>query len=174
MLSRSPNGWADLIKRKYVLGGLFIFVVALDVAFSLILISEFSSFFSFYYIPTTSMEPAIPHSSIVIVANDPSLARIGDVVVYRYSPLQPPLVHRLIDVENNGQIAIIKGDNAPFVDRVPFERIEGVVVLSIPYGGIVRFAFVNYPSLFGALLSSALSMIIVSILMHTADKSKNK
>ena len=73
---------------------------------------------------------------------------VGDVIVYLIPGRRDPIIHRIVDVEEN--FVITKGDaNAGQLDfelAVSAEQIQGVATVRIPLIGWVKVAFVELMS----------------------------
>lgn len=87
-------------------------------------------------IPTGSMIPVVYPGDVVIVAKVPAGAvKLGDVIEYRNAKENVNIVHRVIEVqgEGNQSVFITKGDNnnTPDTDPVPAQNVIGKVVLKV-------------------------------------------
>lgn len=90
---------------------------------------------------TSSMEPALPPGTLIIVKPTPAEdVHIGDVVTYQFRSGDPAVVtHRVIEIKDSsagGRTFVTQGDNNanPDTAMVP-EQLRGVVWYSIPYLG---------------------------------------
>lgn len=88
-------------------------------------------------IPTGSMIPVINPGDVVIVAKTSgSQVKLGDIIEYRNPKENINIVHRVIEVQGDGdqKIFIAKGDNnnSPDIDPVPQQNVIGKVVLNVP------------------------------------------
>jgi len=81
---------------------------------------------------TKSMDPIIDRNSTVIlysVLNESEL-NVGDVISYYYSEDYPQIMHRIIEIGDDGHwYCITKGDNADYDDgvKVRFGRVNAVL-----------------------------------------------
>lgn len=110
-----------------------------------------------------SMEPAIPVSSIVVLAPSERYG-VGDVITFgTESTGRIPVTHRIVEVEGSGaeREFITKGDANEEADRVPVSpgAIIGSVRFSVPYLGYL-IEFLRTP-LGYALLVGVPAMIII-------------
>lgn len=100
-----------------------------------------------------SMEPNIKTGSIILVESVKDTAKFkqGDVITFKTKD-NILITHRIIEVDNNGQRYITKGDNnnGPDVEPVLAQNIVGKYAeLTVPYAGYVLH-FLNTKS--GAVL----------------------
>lgn len=123
-----------------------------------------------YVIVSGSMQPKLNIGDIVVVKNvKENELKIGDVISFREE--QSVITHRIIElVEENGKIKYkTKGDNNNSEDKniISIDRIEGKVVTSIPYIGIIAL-----------LLRGKIALIIIIIIFYgyfvRSEKMKNK
>ncbi len=125
---------------------------------------------------TSSMEPAYPPGTLVVVApTAPDDIRIGDVLTYQLESGKPTLVtHRVIEIGTNTadgtRTFTTKGDNNDIPDADPVMEVQvvGTVLYAIPYLGYVNTA-VNgdlraliVPVIVGGLLVYAVWMVVSS------------
>ncbi len=84
-----------------------------------------------------SMEPAMTTGDIAVVREaPPEEIQVGDVIRFNHEGIY--VVHRVVQVETiqNGRIFITRGDaNEELDPPVPQDRVEGVVILTIPKVG---------------------------------------
>lgn len=89
-----------------------------------------------YEVKSESMEPEYPVGSVVYVkAADASDIMAGDVITYTLgTDTNLVMTHRVIDIVDDGQSFITKGDANPVEDAEPVSsnRLVGVPVLCIP------------------------------------------
>lgn len=133
--------------------------------------------FSYSYVPTSSMEPAIDAGDSIIFkkASFDSL-EIGDIIVYRSNASAMKgmyIVHRIIDITSDG--LTVKGDNNPIAD-------SEVVTSSMLIGKYVRtFNFLNIGKLannknviYVLLMLFFLGIIIMETVNITLARAKKK
>jgi len=96
-----------------------------------------------YTVGGDSMEPALKHGSVALAApTSPRALRVGDIIAYRQSPENPPVLHRIVQIVTNddGQLGFItQGDQNPLPDAQPV-ALQGPgdkVVYTVPYAGYV-------------------------------------
>ena len=86
-----------------------------------------------------SMEPILHRGDLLFVLNseDP---QVGDIVIYQRSDVKYTIVHRIIEINEDGYIT--KGDNNPTADPyvVKREQIVGKVLFAVPLLGYPRLA----------------------------------
>jgi signal peptidase I len=81
---------------------------------------------------TNSMDPVLDESAhaIQIKPNQEDL-QVGDIIAFTSDSNQYPIIHRVIEIGNDGDwYAITKGDNNEYTDRnkVRFKDIQAVVI----------------------------------------------
>ena len=106
----------------------------------------------FVVVASGSMEPTLNVGDLLIVkGTDPNELHVGEIVIFK--PPEPywrgiPWVHRIIDIEANGDDIKIKtkGDANAFPD--PFwlksENIIGAITMKIPYVGLLSLTMKNW------------------------------
>jgi signal peptidase len=99
-----------------------------------------------YTVDGGSMEPALKRGSVAIAAaTSPPALRVGDIIAYRQSPQNPPVLHRIVQITNdNGQLGFItQGDQnqTPDTQPVALQGPGDKVEYMVPYAGyILNFA----------------------------------
>ncbi|MFH1786101.1 MAG: signal peptidase I [archaeon] len=96
-----------------------------------------------------SMEPNYYKGDMLVVYG--SSYGVGDVVVYENPRTSLPIVHRVVNVTDDGRF-ITKGDNNPQDDvssgitpaPVGEESVLGKSVLRVPYLGWIKILFMRY------------------------------
>ncbi|MGZ7108799.1 MAG: signal peptidase I [Methanobacterium sp.] len=66
-----------------------------------------------------SMEPVLYRGDIVIIDSNPSSVQVGDIVVYKATWFNQPVIHRVIKIgkdQSGSTVMITKGDNNPSPD----------------------------------------------------------
>eukprot|EP00299_Pterocystis_sp_00344_P009541 c4050_g1_i1.p1 GENE.c4050_g1_i1~~c4050_g1_i1.p1 ORF type:complete len:185 (-),score=28.64 c4050_g1_i1:42-596(-) len=106
-----------------------------------------------------SMEPGFQRGDILVLALPNEPFRVGDVVVFKISGRDIPIVHRIIELHEkpSGDVQILtKGDNNHVDDRGLYatnqmwlskKDIVGKAKAFIPYVGIVTILMNDYPLL---------------------------
>ena len=92
-----------------------------------------------------SMIPIFYKGDMIIVFGEKNI-KLGDIVVFDSPDLKYPIIHRVVEIKNNG--VITKGDNNPISDEgrwgtIPFDNIYGKAMLKIPLLGWVKILFVD-------------------------------
>ena len=88
-----------------------------------------------------SMVPTYQKGDMIIVIGVEDV-EVGDIIVYD-SPQRPyPIIHRVHEIKDNGEI-ITKGDNNPTIDpwTSKIDSIHGKSILKIPLLGWVKIIF---------------------------------
>jgi len=83
---------------------------------------------------------------MVLYGTEPEDIKIGHVIVYASQQNNPPIIHRVVSVEKNGDIFFrTKGDHNIIEDKeqIPDENYLGRAVLRIPYLGWVKISFTH-------------------------------
>ncbi len=85
---------------------------------------------------TNSMDPLFDETShaLEIVPTSPNQIRAGDIISYKSPLVSAPVIHRVIQIGNDGQwYALTKGDNNSEQDprKVRFEQVQRVLVAII-------------------------------------------
>jgi signal peptidase len=111
-----------------------------------------------------SMEPAIPVSSIVVIAPSEQYG-VGDVVTFgTESTGRIPVTHRIVEVEGSGaaRTYITKGDANEEADMTPVDpsAIIGSVRFSVPYLGYL-IEFLRTPLGYALLVGVPAAIIIL-------------
>lgn len=91
-----------------------------------------------YIVLSGSMEPEIQAGSIVYIDKNIEIEEIQekDIIGYCMNN-EVKVVHRIVQLDRENHMVVTKGDANQVEDitPVPFERIEGKVIVSIPYIG---------------------------------------
>lgn len=69
---------------------------------------------------------------LIVKGVKPNDLKIGDVIVYNINGQSVPIVHRIVDINEN---FVTKGDHNPGIDPWKVERIRGKAVFVIPFIG---------------------------------------
>ena len=89
---------------------------------------------------------------MVLFGVDPENIKMGDVIVFQTQYKSDPIIHRVVDIEQN-YIFNTKGDHNPGHGPIDLditeERIYGKAVLRIPLLGWIKIAFVSILQLVG-------------------------
>ncbi|MCD7809546.1 MAG: signal peptidase I [Erysipelotrichaceae bacterium] len=95
-----------------------------------------------FSIDSSSMTPAYPINTLVIVQNvDASEIQVGDVITYVLNDDGVLVTHRVVNKNNANETFITKGDanNVEDASPVSFNNVIGKVVLGFPIaGGVLR------------------------------------
>jgi len=120
-------------------------------------------------VPTGSMRPTIYPGALVIVqkVDAPNQIQAGDIIEFSPSWFNGSVVHRVVAVKSSptGFLYTTKGDNntSPDPFPVPYGKVAGKVVLTIPYVGFLVLS----PSLDIALVA----VLFMSSLLGSSLKS---
>ena len=133
------------MKNKFGLDKICVFIQNLEMVIAgfivLSLVSSFIFGMKAAIILTGSMEPKIPTHSVVFVDTHTQVNEInvGDIIAFRVND-DTTVTHRVIEIDNNLNEFITKGDANETEDLapVPFDNFMGKTELVIPYvGGII-------------------------------------
>lgn len=87
----------------------------------------------------------------IMILYSPKNVKFGDVIVYGVSHRPDPIIHRVVNIENDDTYTT-KGDHncgiAQFETKVPRDRVIGKAVWRVPWLGWVKIAFVGLINLF--------------------------
>lgn len=86
---------------------------------------------------SNSMVPTFEKGDMIIVKGTDS-PEIGDVIVFDSPGYNYPIIHRIIDINENGMLT--KGDHNPVKDpwTISQENVHGKAILKLPYLGWVK------------------------------------
>lgn len=118
-----------------------------------------------YIVDSGSMSPTINVDSMIIVKElKPSEVEIKDVITYYGHNDKSRVTHRVMDIENNGESFITRGDANEVSDPNPLngDKLIGKVVFKIPVIGKV-FRFLNTQLGIGIMITLAILWFIVPI-----------
>ncbi len=118
-----------------------------------------------YAVATPSMEDEIPEGSLIFVRKAEEYAE-GDVINATLSNGNT-FTHRIIGFDSDRQLVYTKGDSNPSADPLPtpIADINGKVVMSIPYLGMLSLNFSSTAVVF--VLAAVLLVLIVVRLIIT-------
>lgn len=86
----------------------------------------------------------------IMILYDPSESKVGDVIVYMTSKRPDPIIHRIIDIKEEGEKTYYwtKGDNncniGSFENRISEDNVIGKAVWRVPWLGWVKIVAVNF------------------------------
>lgn len=125
-----------------------------------------------YIILSGSMYPDIPTGSVAIVHVTDKNADIGDVIAYQLND-GVPVIHRIVDKNEETGNYIMKGDANNTIDAIEVEQsqIIGRFVKCIPYAGYILQYF-EYPQLhIGGLAFPGPILFLISaiLILNVAD-----
>lgn len=130
-----------LLAYKAIMFGVLAFVVGVLL---LVATATAPALFGYhtYTIDGNSMEPALRKGSVAVTSpTSPRALRAGDIIAYRQSPENPPVLHRIVAVtyEDGEPRFITQGDknSAPDPEAVALEGPGDRAVYSVPYAGYV-------------------------------------
>ncbi len=114
---------------------------------------------------TGSMEPTLSANDLIFVVRS-SEYKISDVVVY--STAGTPVVHRVIDIDEENGIIVTQGDANNTADApVSLSKVKGKVVFSIPGIGIIPRFVRTVPGMI-------MTLVVLFVLLFLSKQSKNK
>lgn len=126
-----------------------------------------------YIVDSGSMSPTINVDSMIIVKeSEPNEINKGDIITYYGHNKSSRVTHRVIDIENNGEFFITRGDANEVNDPMPLEgkKLIGKVVFKIPFIGKV-FRFLNTEMGMGVLVALMVLWIIAPLILERFKKS---
>lgn len=139
--------------------------------------------YSYSIVATESMVPTIKRGAIIIVKEKNfDNVQVGDVVVYKSEQYQIYIVHRVIEINDDGQL-ITQGDNnsSPDTELVSAEKFHGVVVNNFNFlnlGQLVlkdrNLIFMFVILIFIIMIVSEIINIIKNVKKDTEEKLKDK
>lgn len=133
-----------------------------------------------FIIGGSSMEPAVPRGSAIVVAPvEPAAIRVGDVISIKVPPAGVLFTHRVVEVVEVGGEGEAEGERR-FVTRgdanaasdpapIPASWIVGRVELSVPFLGFL-IALLGIPSGVAFLLSLGLTLLTMAVLIETFER----
>ena len=125
---------------------------------------------------SNSMEPVYTTGELLLIK--PTVAneiKVNDIISYKGSGNSDNVItHRVIDIDQNNQVFITRGDANDSQDSNPvaFTRLKGIVKTNIPYLGYV-YGLIQSVSTKVVLVSLVLIYIIANLLMkHKFNSNK--
>ncbi|GJQ08588.1 hypothetical protein GpartN1_g379.t1 [Galdieria partita] len=105
-----------------------------------------------------SMEPGMRRGDLLVLSNRTEQLRCGDIVVYKVQNREIPIVHRIIEVHDDGKdpLYLTKGDNNFFDDRSLYSPntfflrrgdVVGKSIFIIRWVGMVTIIMKEHPFL---------------------------
>lgn len=114
---------------------------------------------------TGSMEPALSANDMIFVARS-SGYKTGDVVVY--STQGTPVVHRVIEIDEENGVLTTQGDANNTADApVSVSKVKGKVVFSIPGVGVIPRFVRTVPGMI-------ITLVALFVLLFLSTQSKKK
>lgn len=122
-----------------------------------------------YAVATPSMEDEIPEGSLIFVHKAEEYAE-GDVINATLSNGNT-FTHRIIGFDSDRQLVYTKGDSNPTADPLPtpIGAINGKVVMSIPYLGMLSL---NFSSTAVVFVLAAVLLVLIVVRLIITRKSK--
>lgn len=125
-----------------------------------------------YIVDSGSMSPTIKVGSMIIVKEmEPQEIKEGDIITYYGSTNSVKVTHRVVEVQQQGQSFITRGDANETNDPMPLEaqKVIGKVVFTIPFIGVM-FSFISTGQGIATLLILGAAWILVPKLLHRQRK----
>lgn len=125
-----------------------------------------------------SMIPSLQVGDMIVTTGIRSSSDLetGKVIVYKRSSSGEPTVHRIIKIyEKNGNVykVVTKGDANLIPDYpVSINHVKGIVVLDVPYLGILKLFAEKYPYVYAVIVILLLIMIVFSPEEEKKTKSR--
>lgn len=128
---------------------------------------------SVYAVATPSMAEEIPEGSLVFVRKAKSYSE-GDVINAVF-PSGGTFTHRIIELDSERQLVYTKGDSNQSVDPLPtpVKNINGKVVFSVPYLGLLSLNF-NSTTVIFVLAAVLLVLVVVRLIITKKPKGGNR
>ena len=121
-----------------------------------------------------SMEPTIEEGSLILIKETPKdKINNGDIITFRYEGTNNIVTHRIVEVINNGEEFVTRGDanNTDDPRIIKYSEVEGVVKSSMSsVGKIISVISENIVIIIGSIVV----LIIGSSLFSRYRKSKVK
>ena len=140
-------------------------IVALVVAFAILLVVVRVAGIQVYSVISGSMEPTYHVGSLIYVKNvDASEIEVGDVITFDLNG-EIPATHRVVRIDAENKLFYTKGDSNEAEDRLPvkFSSVIGTPVFTIPYLGYA-VSFIQSPTGIYTAISIGALMFLLSML----------
>ncbi len=124
-----------------------------------------------YIVESGSMLPALKIDSMLIVKEvPPNEIQIGDIVSYYTKNTDAKVTHRVVDIQNDGNTFITRGDANNTDDPNPLEkdRLIGKVIFSIPFIGMI-FRLLSQPIAIALLVIMGIAWILIPKLIRKKE-----
>lgn len=140
-------------KTDSTLGTIFYIVIGIVLAFGInhVLAFGLSTDMPVVAVESNSMVPAFTRGDILIIqgVQNPEdyweFLEVGDVIVFTPPGRPVPIVHRIIEKNDDGTFQTRgdanNGQQLPFEKRISPEEIEGKMVFIIPFLGWIKIGF---------------------------------
>lgn len=151
-------------------------LVALVVAFAILLVVVRVAGIQVYTVVSGSMEPAYHVGSIIYVKSiDASDVKEGDVITFNLKG-SVPATHRVVRIDTENRKFYTKGDNNECEDKSPvnFSDVIGTPVFTIPYIGYAISFIQSSVGIYTIVGSAALIVCINMIFGLIKEKQKNR
>ncbi|RLE94244.1 MAG: signal peptidase I [Thermoprotei archaeon] len=125
-----------------------------------------------------SMIPSLQVGDMIVIVGVQSSSdlQVGKVIVYKRSAGSEPTVHRIIKVyerEGNVYKLVTKGDANLIPDYpVSISQVKGIVMLDVPYLGVLKLFAEKYPYVYALVVILLLIMIVFSPEEEKKSKSR--
>ncbi len=135
-------------------------LVAVAVAFAILLVGARLFGFKVYSVVSGSMEPEYTVGTLIYVKGaDPDEVEVGDVITFALKN-ETPATHRVIDIDKENQLFYTKGDANDTSDApVQFNNLIGKPIFKIPYLGYVAHYIQHPPGIYVAIVAGACLLI---------------
>jgi signal peptidase I len=167
---------------------IYVLIIVVIIIGGLLVVGSVRGSSPVYVVVSKSMVPTLQIGDLVIAESVPfSSVHVGQVIIYEQptpsgtcpNPYGLIIVHRVVDITSQGLIT--QGDDRttnPMPDEpyrwppVPAECVKGVVVLAVPYLGLVS-TFVPYPWNY-ALIALIMVFVFLSELRPSGGERSRK
>lgn len=150
-------------------------LVALVVAFAVLLVGARLFGIQVFSVVSGSMEPMYPVGSLIYVkAAEPSDIQVGDVITFALNK-DTIATHRVIGIDNESQHFLTKGDANDIEDApVHFKNLVGKPVFHIPYLGYAAYYIQHPPGMYVAIAAGACLLLLVFLPDLLKEEKKGK
>ncbi len=151
---------SNMLKKIYNVATTVIVVVV--VIFAVLLIGVRLFGVGVYSVISGSMEPEYTVGSLIYVKEaEPSEIEVGDVITFVLKN-ETPATHRVIDIDEENQQFLTKGDANDTEDApVHFNNLIGKPVFKIPYLGYIAYYIQHPPGMYIAIAIGACLLLLV-------------
>lgn len=122
-----------------------------------------------------SMEPAIRTGAMIYVRQvDFEKIAVDDVITYRLKDGKTKVTHRVAEKDAGSKSFITKGDanDAEDAGKVEYDRVEGKVILTVPFLGRIALLLTNIYGKIILAVSLLALFVLYSFLAHSGQRAE--